>query len=187
MEDFKREIEELTALLEGLAGGDVLARTDEASRLIIESLRSAGKVLACGNGGSAAVAQHLAAELVVRFRKDRPGFPAISLCVDPSTLTASANDLGYENIFSRQIEALGKKGDVLVAMTTSGRSKNIAKAIEAAKAIGLKVVYLCGRGLSPSAADVVISVPSENTARIQEVHTLIIHMIARAVEEALAE
>lgn len=185
VDEFKREIGELSEILARFLDGDALIRVSEASDLITECLRGNGKLLACGNGGSAALAQHLVAELVVRFKKDRPGLAALSLCSDTSVLTASANDLGYENVFSRQIEAMGGKGDVLLAMTTSGKSGNIARAVEAARALGLRVVYLCGKELPPFAVDVAISVPSDNTARIQEVHTLIIHMIARAVEEAL--
>jgi len=187
VESFKREIDELAALLEGFAGGDALARVGEASRLITESLKKGGKVLACGNGGSAATAQHLAAELVVRFGKNRRALSAISLSVDPSVVTACANDMGYGMVFARQIEALGREGDVLVAMTTSGRSENIAKAVAAARERGLKVIYLCGAETPPVEADVIISVPSRKAPRVQELHTLIIHLVAGAVEARLAE
>ncbi len=187
VEGFKREIAELARTLENLAGSEALARIAEASDLIARALKNGGKVLACGNGGSAAIAQHLVAELVVRFRRDRKGLAAVSLSSDTSVLTASANDMGYENVFARQVEALGARGDVLVAMTTSGRSQNIARAISAAGEAGMNVICLCGQGVFSTEADVVIPVPSENTARVQEIHTLIIHMIAGAVEEALAK
>ena len=186
VEGFKREITELAGLLKDMAGDEFLARIAEASNLITASLKNGGKVMACGNGGSAAIAQHLVAELVVRFRMERPGMAAISLCSDPSVMTALSNDMGYENIFARQIEALGREGDVLVAMTTSGRSQNIARAISAARGRGVGVVYLCGQEASPPETDVVIPVHSRNTARIQEIHTLIIHLIAGAVEARLA-
>ncbi len=186
VEGFKREITELAGLLENMAGGEFLARIAEASSLITESLRNGGKVMACGNGGSAAIAQHLVAELVVRFRRERSALAAISLCSDTSVMTALSNDMGYENIFARQIEALGRDGDVLVAMTTSGRSQNIARAIAAAREKGVKVVYLCGQETQHPEADVVIPVPSRNTARIQEIHTLTIHLIAGEVEERFA-
>lgn len=186
VEGFKRELDELAVLLEDVAAGEFLPRITEASNLIIRSLKDGGKVMACGNGGSAAIAQHLVAELVVRFRRERPGLAAISLCSDPAVLTASSNDMGYEMVFARQIEAIGREGDVLVAMTTSGKSQNIARAIAAAKARGVKVVYLCGQEPSYPEADVVIPVPSRNTARIQEIHTLIIHLIAGAVEAGFA-
>ncbi|MGB9590579.1 MAG: D-sedoheptulose-7-phosphate isomerase [candidate division WOR-3 bacterium] len=186
VEGFKREIADLAEILNDLGNSDTLVRVTEASLLIIESLRKGGKVLACGNGGSAAIAQHLVAELVVRFRRDRPGLSAISLCSDPSVLTASANDMGYENVFARQIEALAREEDVLVAMTTSGRSQNIVRAIAAAKETGMRIIYLCGEGASATEADIVIPVPSQNTARIQEIHTLIVHLIAGAVEDTFA-
>lgn len=187
MDKFKREIEELAGLLTGLAGSDFFAKAAEASHVITESLKTGGKVLACGNGGSAAIAQHLVAEMMVRFGKQRKPLPAISLCVDPSVVTACANDMGYENVFARQIEALARKGDAFVAMTTSGRSANIARALVAAKERGMKVIYLCGDEASPLGADVIISVPSRSVPRIQEIHTLIIHLIAGAVEEAFGK
>jgi len=186
VEGFKREITELAELLAELDKGDTLARIEEASRLITDSMRSGGKLLACGNGGSAAVAQHLVAELVVRFRREREALPAVSLSVDPSVVTACANDMGYAMVFARQVAALGKKGDVLLAMTTSGRSENIAKAVEAARERGLRVIYLCGADVPRVEADVIISVPSVKPPRVQELHTLIIHLLAGAVEEGFA-
>ncbi|MEO0140035.1 MAG: SIS domain-containing protein [candidate division WOR-3 bacterium] len=187
VDKFKREINELSGLVARLLDTDFLERVSEASGLIAECLRRGGKILACGNGGSAALAQHLAAELAVRFKKDRQALAALSLCSDSAVLTASANDLGYESVFARQIEAIGREGDVLVAITTSGKSENITRAIRAAEAAGLKVIYLCGKSTPSGKADVLIPVPSDNTARVQEVHTLIVHMIALAVEESFAE
>jgi len=186
VESFKRELEELAGLLEGLEKEDVLAKVGEAVCLITDSLRNGGKVLACGNGGSAAVAQHLVAELVVRFAREREALPAISLSVDPSVVTACANDMGYGMVFARQIAALGRRGDVLVAMTTSGRSENILRAVATAREMGLRVIYLCGAETPSFEADLIISIPSGRPPRVQEIHTFIIHLIAGALEEAFA-
>ncbi len=148
-----------------------------AGALIAETLAAGGKVLLCGNGGSAADAQHLAAELVGRFVVERRGLPAIALTTDTSALTAIGNDYGYEQVFRRQVEALGRPGDVLIAITTSGTSKNVVAAADAARALGLKVVALTGaRGRAfVDACDAGVAVPSGDTARIQECHIAIGH------------
>jgi D-sedoheptulose 7-phosphate isomerase len=152
----------------------------------IESLRRGGKVLVCGNGGSAADAQHLAAELVCRFRVDRPAVPAVALTTDTSALTAIANDYGFERVFARQVEAMARPGDVLVAISTSGDSPNVIEAAVQARASGCLVVALTGGdgGRLASEADHVITAPSTTVARIQEVHELVIHILAEAVENS---
>lgn len=162
---------------------------EKAAELIIDSLRKGGKILLCGNGGSAADAQHIAAEFVVKFKEKRKALPAISLSVDPSIVTAASNDLGYENVFKRQIEALGNPGDVLIAISTSGRSPNILKAVEEAKKRGMKVIYFCGENdpLGIEFIDIIIKVPSRVTARIQESHILIGHIITEIAESRLLD
>jgi D-sedoheptulose 7-phosphate isomerase len=147
-----------------------------------------GKILLFGNGGSAADAQHLAAELVVRYHADRPAIAAISLTTDTSALTAAANDLGYERIFSRQIEALGRPGDVAVGISTSGRSPNVLAGLAAAREARLHTIGLTGADAMAMQAlcDVVLSVPSRITARIQEMHIFLGHLLCKALEQRLA-
>lgn len=161
----------------------------EAASLFTETLRSSNKILFCGNGGSAADSQHIAAELVGRFRKERRALPAIALTTDSSILTAIANDYGFEQIFSRQVSALGNPGDLLVAISTSGNSQNILKAIEEAQKIGLKVIGLTGETESPvsTAADLTIKVPSSDTALIQQVHIGVMHLFCDIAEKQLFE
>ncbi len=152
--------------------------------LLWEVVRGGGTILVCGNGGSAADAQHFAAELVVRFKQNRKAIACIALTTDTSILTASANDFSYNGVFARQVEALGREGDALVAISTSGSSKNVVSAVEQAKDIGLRVVSLIGAKPSPleGLSDVCIKVPSSTTARIQEVHELCLHIIAEEIE-----
>ena len=153
--------------------------------LFSKSLEAGGKIIFIGNGGSAADAQHLAAELVGRFRKNRGGLAAIALTTDTSILTAVGNDFGFDQIFSRQIEALAKKEDLLVGISTSGKSKNIIKAIEKAKAIGLKIVGLLGKdgGDIKDLVDVDLTISLDNTQSIQEMHILAGHTICEIVED----
>lgn len=153
-----------------------------------ETLSSGRKILICGNGGSAADAQHFAAELVGRYKKERKGMAAIALTTDTSILTAVGNDYGYDEVFARQVEALGEKGDALFIISTSGNSKNLVKAAEKAKAGGMKVVGLLGKGggAVKGMCDLEITVPSENTPRIQEMHGMIIHIICEIVENKIA-
>lgn len=157
--------------------------------LTIESLNKGGKVLLCGNGGSAADAQHLAAEFVGRFKKNRVSLPAVALTTDTSILTAVGNDFGFNQIFARQVEALGKKEDILYAFSTSGNSRNVILAIESAKKIGLTTIGFLGKGGGEAAekVDIAIVVPSDNTPRIQEEHITIGHIIFEAVENYLFE
>ena len=155
--------------------------------MIANSLKSGGTVFWCGNGGSAADSQHMAAEFVGRFKKDRQPLRSIALTTDSSILTCISNDYSYEEIFSRQIDALGRKGDILVAITTSGQSENIRQALVQAKKMGIKTIGLLGKngGVCKDYVDLPLIVPSEMTARIQEIHILIEHMLCELVEHKL--
>jgi D-sedoheptulose 7-phosphate isomerase len=189
--DLKRKIEEIleesARVKEGLKAQ--VDKIIEAVEIILHSLKRGGKVLACGNGGSAADAQHFVAELVVRYVSDRGALPAIALSVNPSTVTAASNDYGYGSVFSRQIEALGVEGDVLVAISTSGRSENVNRAVEVAKKKRLKVIYLTGASPPPveKLCDLVLTVNSKETARIQEGHITILHIVADLIEKEFFE
>jgi D-sedoheptulose 7-phosphate isomerase len=154
---------------------------------IADSYRNGGKVLAFGNGGSAADAQHFAAELVGRFQRDRPALPALALTTDPSVMTAVGNDLGFDRVFARQVEAHGRPGDVAFAISTSGKSPNVLLALEQARSKGLITVGLTGRGGGKVAplVDHLIDVPHPETARIQEVHAMVVHLVCQLVEEGL--
>ena len=161
-----------------------------AVQAVLACVTNGGKVLACGNGGSAADAQHFAAELVGRFERERPELGAIALTTDSSILTAIANDYDYAAVFSRQVRALGQSGDVLLAISTSGNSANVLAAIEAAHARDMVVIALTGRGggkmnQALHETDVHICVPHERTARVQEVHILALHCICDAVDAQL--
>ena len=162
----------------------------DAIQAVLACVTSGGKVLACGNGGSAADAQHFSAEFVGRFERERPELGAIALTTDSSILTAIANDYAYEQIFAKQVRALGQSGDVLLALSTSGNSANVIAAIEAAHARDMVVVALTGRGGGRMGnllreTDVHICVPHERTARIQEVHILVLHCICDGVDAQL--
>jgi D-sedoheptulose 7-phosphate isomerase len=162
----------------------------EAAGVLTASLLADGKILACGNGGSASDAQHFAAEMVGRFERERPELPAISLSTDTSILTAIANDYAFEQVFAKQVRALGAKGDVLLAISTSGNSANVIAAVEAAHEREMRVVALTGRGggrigAMLAAGDVHLCVPHERTARIQEVHLLAIHCLCDAIDNTL--
>jgi D-sedoheptulose 7-phosphate isomerase len=161
-----------------------------AAVAMVDTLRRGGKILTCGNGGSAGDAQHFSAELLNRFERERPGLAAIALSTDTSTLTSIANDYAYEQVFSKQVLALGRPEDCLLAISTSGNSSNVVAAIHAAHEKKLKVVALSGRDggrMAPilSADDVEVRVPAERTARIQEVHLVIIHCLCDAIDRAL--
>lgn len=161
-----------------------------AARLMTDCLLEAGKILSCGNGGSAADAQHFSSEMLNRFERERPGLPALALTTDSSTLTSIANDFAYANVFSKQVRALGQPNDVLLAISTSGESENVNLAIEAAHERDMNVVALTGRGggrMSGLLAgqDVEVRVPAENTARIQEVHLLVLHCLCDLIDHEL--
>lgn len=162
-----------------------------AIRALADCLAAGGKVLSCGNGGSAADAQHFAAELLNRFEKERPPLAALALTTDTSTLTAIANDYAYEQVFAKQVQALARPGDVLLAISTSGNSPNVLQAILAAQACGTRVIALTGKGggaigrqLKPE--DIHLCVPAERTARIQEVHLLLLHCLCDGIDALIS-
>ncbi len=175
------ELRELRRALDELARGTALLRLLEAADLLANVIKGGGKIIVLGNGGSAAQAQHFAAELAVRFRRERRALPALSL-PDPATLTAAANDLGYEKAFSRWVEAVGRPPDALLALSTSGRSENVNAAVRTAKALGMRAVYLAGAQEPPVEADIVITVPTGETPRVQELHQLLLHLLAGEIE-----
>ncbi len=161
-----------------------------AGQLMAQSLLDDGKILSCGNGGSAGDAQHFSSELLNRFERERPGLPAMALTTDASTITSISNDYAYEEIFSKQVRALGKPQDVLLGISTSGNSENVCRAITAAHERGMKVVALSGRAGGRMAdmfeeGDVEIRVPATRTARIQEVHLVCIHALCDLIDTAL--
>jgi D-sedoheptulose 7-phosphate isomerase len=162
-----------------------------AAALLAEALRGGGKVLACGNGGSAADAQHFAAELINRFEIERAPLAAVALTTDTSTLTSIANDYTYEQVFSKQVRGIGRRGDVLLAISTSGNSRNVIEAVQAARDLGMRVIALTGNGGGKMAAlvtaqDVHICVPHKRTARIQEVHLLVLHCLCDGIDFQLS-
>lgn len=157
-----------------------------------DCLRAGGKVMACGNGGSAADAQHFAAELIGRFERERQELAAIALTTDSSILTAVGNDYSYDEVFNKQVRGLGKKGDVLLAISTSGNSKNVVKAIESAKKMGIKIIALTGNGGGKIATlmdvdDIHLCAPSTRTARIQETHLVLLHSLCDGVDHLLLD
>ncbi|MGH8179530.1 MAG: D-sedoheptulose-7-phosphate isomerase [Steroidobacteraceae bacterium] len=160
---------------------------EQAGGLIATTLSQGGKLMLCGNGGSASDSQHIAAELTGRFLKDRRPLAAVALTTDTSALTSIANDYSFDEVFSRQVMGLGGKGDCLLAISTSGNSRNVLRAVEVARAAGIRVIGLLGRdgGALRALCDVAIVVPSTTTARIQEAHTFIGHTLCAMVEEAL--
>ncbi|PYK04660.1 MAG: phosphoheptose isomerase [Verrucomicrobia bacterium] len=161
---------------------------EHAAKAIEQCLLSGNKLLVCGNGGSASDAAHFATELVVRFAKERRAYPAICLTGDGGLLTAAGNDYGFDEIFARQVAALGLKGDLLIVLTTSGKSRNVRRALEEAKSRKLKTIAFLGRdgGSTIGIADVDLLVASDSTARIQEAHKLLLHVLCEAVESRLS-
>ena len=157
---------------------------------MVECLNSGGKIMACGNGGSAADAQHFAAELMGRFERERRELAAVALTTDTSILTAVGNDYSYDQVFSKQVRGLGKSGDILLAITTSGNSKNVIKAVEAAQALGIKVIALSGNGGGQlnkvlGANDLLLAAPSSRTARIQETHLVLLHALCDGIDHVM--
>lgn len=163
------------------------ASLERAAAAVVAALTRGGKVLVLGNGGSAADAQHVAAELVGRFQRERSGMAAISLTTDTSVLTSVANDYGFDQVFARQVEALGRAGDIVLAITTSGGSPNVLAALHTARARGIETIALTGSdgGAAGRSADVHINVPSTSTPRVQEVHRTLLHVLCDLVERAL--
>jgi D-sedoheptulose 7-phosphate isomerase len=162
-----------------------LPQIEESGRVICEALTSGKKILICGNGGSAADAQHIAAELVGYYESQRRSWPAIALTTDTSALTAVSNDLGFEHVFARQVAGLAQPGDVLIAITTSGKSKNVLRAVEQARESGCKIIALVGASAETLASlcDIVVTVPASRTSRIQEAHITIGHLWCEVVDQ----
>jgi D-sedoheptulose 7-phosphate isomerase len=163
---------------------------EQAARLMVHCLAQGGKIMACGNGGSAADAQHFASEMINRFEQERPGLAAIALTTDSSTLTSIANDYAYDQVFARQVKALGQPGDILLAISTSGNSPSVLQAVDAAHTRSMHVIALTGHSGGRLAeqmqdGDVFLCVPAESTARIQEIHLLTIHCLCDAVDSVL--
>ena len=158
---------------------------EAACKLAVDTINAGNKILLCGNGGSAADSQHIAAELIGRFKKERRGLAAIALTTDTSALTAIANDYAYEDIFSRQIEGLAKSGDMIIGISTTGNSANVVSAFKRGRKLGCKTIGLSGKdgGKFTGECDLNIIVPSDTTARVQEVHILIGHMICQAIDD----
>lgn len=182
------QIEETLRILSMMNMDNELTKTMETiAAVCIDSLRSGGKLLLAGNGGSAADAQHMAGEYVSRFAFDRPGLPAIALTTDTSILTAISNDYGYEMLFARQLQAHGRKGDVFIAYTTSGKSPNIIAAIKEAKKLGVICIGMTGNrgGLLLDLCDYILEVPSADTPKIQEGHAVLGHILCGLVERTL--
>lgn len=182
------EIKKLAALLSLIQNDMSLLNTaDTIASRCVSAMKQGKKILFAGNGGSAADAQHLAAELVSRLRYDRPGLAAIALTTDTSALTAIGNDYAFENIFSRQVESIGLPGDVLIGITTSGKSQNILRALEAARAKGMMTIGLTGMhaALMAERCDLLLSVPANETPKIQECHLMFGHIICAIIEDAI--
>jgi D-sedoheptulose 7-phosphate isomerase len=163
----------------------MLEDIQDASNLCVKILKNGKKIILCGNGGSAADAQHIAAELTGRYKKERRGLPCIALTTDTSALTAIGNDYGYDKVFSRQVEAIASKGDLLIGISTSGNSQNIINAFKSAKSIGCNILGFsgCKGGAMNSFCDINLIVPSNNTPRIQEMHILLGHIICQIIDE----
>ena len=166
--------------------GNMESSLEEAANLVVNTLKNGNKVLLCGNGGSAADAQHIAAELTGRYKTERKGLPAIALTTDTSALTAISNDYGYAKVFDRQVEALANKGDLLIGISTSGNSDNIISALTTAKELGCSILGLSGHdgGKMNDICDVNLVVPSDDTPRIQEIHILLGHTLCQIVDDA---
>jgi D-sedoheptulose 7-phosphate isomerase len=185
---FRHRLDEHQAVVASVRDGLALDTAARAADAVTASLRAGGKLILFGNGGSAADAMHLAAEFLGRFLLDRRALPALALADNHSAVTAIGNDFGYGEVFSRQIEGLGRPGDVAWGLSTSGASPNVAAGLAAARSIGLVTVAMTGAepGIVGAAADIVIAIPSNATPRIQEAHLLLGHIVCEAVEQAIA-
>lgn len=188
MDSMKSAFEEHLSVMHAV-GKENSAQAAAAAARITDSLKKGGKLLICGNGGSAADSQHFAAELAGRYKKERKALAAVALTTDTSALTAIGNDYGFERVFSRQIEALGKKGDVLVALSTSGTSPNVLAAIETAKRQGMFAIGFTGASgvKMKSLCDICICIPSSNTPRIQEAHITLMHTICEIIDNEFSK
>ena len=184
MQFLTNSLQEHLATIQNLLDA-ALPKIEQSGQMICEALSSGRKVLLCGNGGSAADAQHIAAELVGCYEKERRSWPAIALTTDTSALTAVSNDLGYDQVFARQVAGLAQTGDVLIAISTSGKSKNVLRAAERARELGCKTIALTGATAEPLGAlcDVAVAVPSSRTSRVQEAHITIGHLWCEMVDQ----
>ncbi|MCK5727200.1 MAG: SIS domain-containing protein [Thiotrichaceae bacterium] len=190
MASFIQLIDEHTSLIDRLKHNtQAISTIEKASTAMIHALANNKKILFCGNGGSAADSQHLAAELVVRFETNRRALPAIALTANSSTLTAHSNDIGFETVFSRQVEALGQAGDVLIAISTSGASNNIIKAVQAANEKDMMTIAMTGSEGNQLAelANIAVKIPSNTTARIQEAHIMVGHWWCQQIDQHVTE
>ncbi len=180
--------ESITAKAYLLYDDALLGKVEQAGRQIIAAIKKGNKVLVCGNGGSAADSQHMAAEMIGRFERERRGLPAVALTTDTSSLTALANDYDFDIVFERQVEALGRRGDVLLALSTSGRSPSVLKAVRRARKMGIRTIGLTGKdgGRLSRSADLSLVMPASNTARIQECHICVLHILCDIVERAFS-
>jgi len=187
IDPFIQNILDETAQVIGQIGPCCGSSIEEAAVHIIQAFRGGRKLLICGNGGSAADSQHIAAEMVVRFQKERTGLPAVALTTDTSILTACSNDYGFEHVFEKQVEALGREGDVFMGLSTSGTSENIILAMKKAKSKGLFCIAMRGEKQGPldKTADVSIGIPSQITARVQEGHLVVAHILCDMVEQRM--
>lgn len=189
----RKELEQIIndkkQLLDMLGETGYLDTIEQVTQVMVDCLCAGNKILLAGNGGSAADAQHFAGEIVGRFLMDRKALPAISLCVDPSVMTCIGNDYGYEAVFERQLSGLGNAGDVLVAISTSGNSENLIRAVETAKQMGIQTVGLLGKtgGKLKELCDYALVVPSNETPRIQEIHTFSVHLLCEYIEKRIFE
>ena len=174
-------------MIDGLLDSRYMESVEEAGKLLVKTLKNGGKILLAGNGGSAADAQHFAGEMIGRFMFDRAALPALSLCTDPSVVSCIANDYGYEAVFARQLEGLGKKGDVFVPVSTSGNSENLIQAVVNKKKMGISSVGFLGKdgGQLKEMCDISIIIPSKDTPRIQEFHTFTTHVLCDYLERCM--
>lgn len=185
-EDIVKRIEENIGMKKSILNDTHLIDTIErAATVVVSAIKNGNKVIFCGNGGSAADSQHLAAELIGKFYFNRRSLPAVSLTVNTSIITAIGNDFGFEKVFSRQLEGIGKAGDVLIGLSTSGNSENVVEAFRLAKELGISTIAFTGEsgGILRDLADILINVPSSDTPRIQEAHIMVGHIICELVEK----
>ena len=188
MREWIREvIEQKILILEDLEQNGYLSELESAAEEIVNALKNGNKIILAGNGGSAADAQHFAGEIVGRFKRERCAMPAVSLCSDAAVVTCIANDYGYEEVFARQLQGIGKKGDIYIAISTSGNSPNCICAAQEAQKKGIKVIGLLGKngGKLKNMCDHALVVPADSTPRIQEIHTLSVHLLCEIIEKEM--
>ena len=185
MENVKKIIEEKKRILDDIQKNGYLEITEKAAEAMTESVQAGNKIILAGNGGSAADAQQFAGEIVGRFMMERTALGAISLCVDPSVMTCIGNDYGYDSVFERQLEGVGRTGDIFVAISTSGNSENLIRAVKLAKKLNIKTVGFLGKdgGKLKELCDYALVVPSDSTPRIQEIHTFTVHVLCEYIEK----